>query len=80
MNNITAVGDDKEAFNQTYKWLRERKDDQSVREYFSELLEHLYWFYNDDEIAESVAKATKLDTILNKYGFRILISLKNTDS
>ena len=69
MNNITAVGDDKEAFNQTYKWLRERKDDQSVREYFSELLEHLYWFYNDDEIAESVAKATKLDTILNKYGF-----------
>ena len=69
MNNITAVGDDKEAFNQTYKWLRERKDDQSVREYFSELLEHLYWFYNDDEIAESVAKATELDTILNKYGF-----------
>ena len=69
MNNITAVGDDKEAFNQTYKWLRERKDDPSVRDHFSELLEHLYWFYNDDEIAESVAKATELDTILNKYGF-----------
>ena len=77
MNNITAVGDDKEAFNQTYKWLRERKDDQSVRDHFSELLEHLYWFYNDDEIAESVAKATELDTILSKYGFSDISQLEN---
>lgn len=76
MNNITAVGDDKEAFNQTYKWLRERKDDQSVRDHFSELLEHLYWFYNDDEIAESVAKATELDTILSKYGFSDISQLE----
>ena len=77
MNNITAVGDDKEAFNQTYKWLRECKDDQSVRDHFSELLEHLYWFYNDDEIAESVAKATELDTILSKYGFSDISQLEN---
>lgn len=77
MNNITAVGDDKEAFNQTYKWLRERKDDQSVRDHFSELLEHLYWFYNDDEIAESIAKATELDTILSKYGFSDISQLEN---
>ena len=76
MNNITAVGDDKEAFNQTYKWLRECKDDQSVRDHFSELLEHLYWFYNDDEIAESVAKATELDTILSKYGFSDISQLE----
>lgn len=77
MNNITAVGDDKEAFNQTYKWLRERKDDQSVRDHFSELLEHLYWFYNDDEIAENVSKATELDTILSKYGFSDISQLEN---
>lgn len=76
MNNITAVGDDKEAFNQTYKWLRERKDDPNIQEYFSELLEHLYWFYNDDEIAESVAKATELDTILSKYGFSDISQLE----
>lgn len=69
MNNITAEGDDKEAFNQTYKWLRERKDNPSFQEYFSELLEHLYWFYNDDEISESIAKASELDNILSKYGF-----------
>ena len=69
MNNIIAEGDDKEAINQTYKWLRERKDDPSVQEHFSELLEHLYWFYNDDEISESIIKASELDNILSKYGF-----------
>jgi hypothetical protein len=40
-------------------------------------LEHLYWFYNDDEIAESVAKATELDTILSKYGFSDISQLEN---
>lgn len=68
MNNISVEADDKEAFNQTYKWLRERKDDLCIKQHFSELLEHLYWFYNDDEISESIAKASELDNILNKYG------------
>jgi len=76
MNNITAEGDDKEAFNQTYKLLRERKDDPNIQEYFSELLEHLYWFYNDDEISESIAKASKLDNILSKYGFSDISQLE----
>ncbi len=68
MNNIRVASDEKEAFNQTYKWLREKKDDPSVKQHFSELLEHLYWFYNDDEISESIAKASELDNILSKYG------------
>lgn len=76
MNNITAEGDDKEAFNQTYKWLRERKDDANIQEYFSELLEHLYWFYNDDEISESIAKASELDNIMSKYGFSDISQLE----
>ena len=76
MNNITAEGDDKEAFNQTYKWLRERKDMPSIQEHFSELLEHLYWFYNDDEISESIAKASELDNILSKYGFSDISQLE----
>lgn len=69
MNNISVEADDKESFNRTYKWLRERKDDPNVKQHFSELLEHLYWFYNDDEISESIAKANELDNILSKYGF-----------
>ena len=77
MNNITAEGEDKEAFNQTYKWLRERKDDPIIQEYFSELLEHLYWFYNDDEISESIAKASELDNFLSKYGFSDISQLEN---
>lgn len=76
MNNITAEGDDKEAFNQTYKWLRERKDDANIQEYFSELLEHLYWFYNDDEISESIAKASELDNIMSKYGLSDISQLE----
>lgn len=76
MNNIKVSPEDKTSFDQTYKWLRENKENITVNQYFSELLDHLYWFYNDDEIAESVAKATELDTILSKYGFRILVSLK----
>lgn len=77
MNNITVDGEDKEAFNQTYNWLRERKDDPSIQVHFSELLEHLYWFYNDNVISESMAKADKLDSILKKYGFSDVSQLDN---
>jgi len=68
MNNISVNPDEKEAFNKTYRWLRERKDDSTIRQYFQELLDHLYWFYNDDEISESISKANDLDNILSKFG------------
>lgn len=68
MNNIRVSPEDKTSFDQTYRWLRENRENPIVKQHFSELLGHLYWFYNDDEIAESVAKATELDTILSKYG------------
>ena len=77
MNNIKVSPEDKTSFDQTYKWLRENKENTTVNQYFSELLDHLYWFYNDDEIAESVAKATELDTILSKYGFSDISQLEN---
>ena len=67
-NNIRVSSEEKIAFDDTYKWLRERKDDQTVKRYFEELLEHLYWFYNDDEISESIVKAKSLDNILSKFG------------
>lgn len=77
MNNIRVSPEDKTSFDQTYKWLRENRENTTVNQYFSELLDHLYWFYNDDEIAESVAKATELDTILSKYGFSDITQLEN---
>lgn len=77
MNNISVEADEKEAFNQTYKWLREKKEDPIIKQHFSELLEHLYWFYNDDEITESIAKASELDNILSKYGLSDVSQLDN---
>lgn len=76
MNNIRVSPEDKTSFDQTYRWLRENRENPIVKQHFSELLEHLYWFYNDDEIAESVAKATELDTILSKYGFSDISQLE----
>lgn len=76
MNNIKVSPEDKISFDQTYRWLRENREKPIVNQHFSELLEHLYWFYNDDEIAESVAKATKLDIILSKYGFSDISQLE----
>lgn len=77
MNNIKVSPEDKISFDQTYRWLRENREKPIVNQHFSVLLEHLYWFYNDDEIAESVAKATELDTILSKYGFSDISQLEN---
>ncbi len=76
MNNIRVSPEEKTSFDQTYKWLRENRENTTVNQYFSELLGHLYWFYNDDEIAESVAKATELDTILSKYGLSDISQLE----
>lgn len=67
-NNIRVDSDKKEAFNETYRWLRERKDDLVIKQNFQELLDHLYWFYNDDEISESISKANELDNVLSKFG------------
>ena len=67
-NNISVNSDEKMAFHETYRWLREKRDDSNIKQYFQELLEHLYWFYNDDEISESISKANDLDNILNKFG------------
>lgn len=67
-NNIRVNPEDKEAFNKTYRWLRDRKDDPVINQHFQELLDHLYWFYNDDEISESISKANELNNLLNKFG------------
>lgn len=77
MNNINGTPDEKEAFRKTYMWLRENKDDSNIKQYFQELLNHLYWFYNDDEISESISKANELDSLLNKFGISDTNQLKN---
>ena len=68
MNNIQVSPFERESINNTYRWLRERRDDLVIRQNFQELLDHLYWFYNDDEISESISKANELDNILSKFG------------
>lgn len=34
MNNIRVGSDEKEDFNKTYKWLKDKKDDQNIRRFF----------------------------------------------
>ena len=67
-NRISLPDKEKQAFNETYFWLRENKDNPSVNCFFEELMQHLYWFYNDDEISVSVTKASEYDSILQRYG------------
>lgn len=84
-NNIKVDSNEKEAFNKTYRWLRERKDDLVIKQHFQELLDHLYWFYNDDEISDSISKANDLDNILSKFGIsdinqlEIILTRRETD-
>ena len=67
-NKISLVGEEKQAFNETSLWLRAHKDDSKINCYFDELMQHLYWFYNDEEISDSFKKATEYDSILQKFG------------
>ena len=84
MNNISVSSPEREAFNNTYTWLREHKDDKTIKQHFQELLNHLYWFYNDDEISESISKANELDNLLSKFGIsdvrqlEIILAQKNS--
>ena len=67
-NRISLPDKEKQVFNETYFWLRENKDNPSVNCFFEELMQHLYWFYNDDEISVSITKASEYDSILQRYG------------
>ena len=67
-NKISLQDAEKQAFNDTYIWLRTHKDNPDVNLYFEELMQHLYWFYNDDEISNSITKASEYDSILQRFG------------
>ena len=57
----------RETFRDAYAWIRENRNDGKVSKCFKELLENFHWFYNDEEIAESMAKTEQYDEILKKY-------------
>ena len=67
-NRISGSEIEKQAFNETYLWLRSNKENPEINRFFSELMEHLYWFYNDEEISKSITKATEFDALLNRFG------------
>lgn len=56
-----------ETFRATSAWLRAHRKDSRVGKCFKELIENIHWFYDDEEISESMAKTEKYDEILKKY-------------
>ncbi len=59
---------EKEIFQRTYLWLRENSSRDLVKKCFKELLLNLHWFYNDNDIAESMTKVEEYNDVLRRYG------------
>lgn len=75
-NQISLVGEQRKALDETYFWLRKHKEDPTINHYFEELMQHLYWFYNDEEISKNIEKASKCDSLLQRYGISDLNELE----
>jgi hypothetical protein len=56
-----------DTFKKTANWIRDSRDNERISKCFDELIKNFHWFYNDDEIAESMAKSEQYDEILNRY-------------
>lgn len=67
----------KETFRNTCAWIRDNRKDSRVSKAFKELIENLHWFYDDEEIAESMAKSEQYDEVLKKYNVANINELAN---
>ena len=56
-----------ETFRNTSIWIRNHRKDGRVSKCFKELIDNFHWFYDDEEIAESMAKSEQFDEVLKKY-------------
>ena len=56
-----------ETFRAISAWLRNNRKDNRVSKCFKELIDNFHWFYDDEEIAESMAKSELYDEVLKKY-------------
>ena len=46
-----------DTFKKTANWIRDNRDNERISKCFDELIKNFHWFYNDGEIAESMAKS-----------------------
>lgn len=51
----------RETFRNTSRWIRDHRSDARVSKCFKELIENFHWFYDDEEIAESISKSEQYD-------------------
>lgn len=56
-----------ETFRNTSIWIRNHRKDARVNKCFKELIDNFHWFYDDEEIAESITRSEQYDEILKKY-------------
>lgn len=66
-----------ETFRNTSAWIRNNRKDSKVSKCFKELIENFHWFYDDEEIAESMAKSEQYDEVLKKYNVADINELAN---
>jgi len=76
----------REKLRETYTWIRSNRGDHEVNDCFKDLIENFHWFYDDDEIAVSMAKSAEYDSVLERYSITnmaelvtILASYSETD-
>ncbi|MFE4711901.1 ATP-binding protein [Paenibacillus sp. NPDC056722] len=67
----------RETFRNTCAWIRDNRKDSRVSKCFKELIENLHWFYDDEEIAESMAKSEQYDEVLKRYNVADINELAN---
>lgn len=67
----------RETFRNTSTWIRNNRKDNKVSKCFKELIENFHWFYDDEEIAESMAKSEQYDEVLKKYNVADINDLAN---
>jgi len=67
----------RETFRNTSAWIRNNRKDSKVSKCFKELIENFHWFYDDEEIAESMAKSEQYDEVLKKYNVADINELAN---
>ena len=74
-----SEGDNKvrETFRNTSIWIRANRKNSNVSKCFKELIENLHWFYDDEEIAESMTKSEQYDEVLKRYNIADINELAN---
>ena len=76
-NNLGNNEEEKEIFMNTYRVLKKCKEDKTPPKCFKDLITNLYWFFNEDQIAEDVDTVQDLKELLKTNNIADIQELKS---